>query len=389
MFPKLFLTDPWFGEGSMGSMTWVSTIFAVLFLLMLVAPPCAAEQQFLEIYAGDDKVIKVGELLGFTDARIVSPAPLDPDLSYSFRWDFDDSVDVNLDSDTTNDGESHERATSWRYHIMGRYTVTLSVSDGTRNARDTLAITVVDNYPPVIVTEVDVTAPIGKPYLLNVTASDRDHDTSDLKWEWQFGDGTMSRSSGPYNHTYEELGTHLVTVKVLDPENAMTQTTISVMVVDDTPPIARAGPDTRIKLNGTVQFDGSASSDNVGVVSLTWTFEYRNDTVSLTGRTPIFKYEEAGTYVIGLKVSDERGNWDIDTIMVNVASDGKGDGTSGGLEGTGFFVDNHLSVDLAGYVVITLAFAVSAILTATLSFWHESEWDFKIFFRDVALGRSR
>ena len=41
---------------------------------------------------------------------------------------------------------------------------------------------------------------------------------------------------------------------------------------DGTKPTANAGPDQTVNMNTTITFDGSASSDNVGIVSYAWTF---------------------------------------------------------------------------------------------------------------------
>ncbi len=387
----MYGTDLWFGVTHMGNSMSALRVSIAFFLLSSVTALTVAEPSDLEVFAGEDKVIKVGELLEFIDARIVSPDPVDPDLTYSFAWDFDSRTDMDLDGITTNDGDSHERMTSWQYHLQGSYTVTLTISDGVRKAIDNLVVTVVNNYPPEISTEGNMTAPLGVPVLLNVIALDLDHDHSDLNWDWQFGDGTMSNYPGPLNHTYDEVGDHLVTVMVRDPYQALARATftVTVMFVDDTSPIARAGRDVMVGLNETAFFDGSASSDNVEVVSWTWTFEYRNGLVSLAGPTPSFEFEEAGTYVVGLRVHDARGNAGIDTITVTVGTDVADDDYADGFAASALVVDRHLWVNLAGLLVLAMAFVVSIVVNEGLSKHHETTRDLKVFFRNSSLERTR
>ena len=212
---------------------------------------------------------------------------------------------------------------------------------------------------------------------------------SHSSWPWRIG-----REANIFELerlTYDEVGDHLVTVMVRDPYQALARATftVTVMFVDDTSPIARAGRDVMVGLNETAFFDGSASSDNVEVVSWTWTFEYRNGLVSLAGPTPSFEFEEAGTYVVGLRVHDARGNAGIDTITVTVGTDVAGDDYADGFAASALVVDRHLWVNLAGLLVLAMAFVVSIVVNEGLSKHHETTRDLKVFFRNSSLERTR
>jgi PKD repeat protein len=72
----------------------------------------------------------------------------------------------------------------------------------------------------------------------------------------------------------------------------------------NTAPVADAGADQSVVAGDTVSFDGSTSSDVDGD-SLTYSWDFDADGVEdATGATPTYTYANAGTYTVGLTVSD-------------------------------------------------------------------------------------
>ena len=61
----------------------------------------------------------------------------------------------------------------------------------------------------------------------------------------------------------------------------------------------------------TVTFNGSGSTDNVGIVNYTWMF---TDVTlqTLYGISPTYTFDTSGNYPVTLNVTDLAGNWDID-----------------------------------------------------------------------------
>lgn len=92
----------------------------------------------------------------------------------------------------------------------------------------------------------------------------------------------------------------------------------SFTVVDSILPIADAGDDAVAYLGETVSLDGSASSDNSGIVNYTWTFTYNGSQVVLYDQVVVFTFWTAGTYQVLLNVSDASGNYDTDVAYVTV-----------------------------------------------------------------------
>ncbi|MDH5376606.1 MAG: PKD domain-containing protein, partial [Candidatus Bathyarchaeota archaeon] len=86
---------------------------------------------------------------------------------------------------------------------------------------------------------------------------------------------------------------------------------------DKTKPVADAGPD-QLVLNGTtVTFDGSESTDNLGITNYTWAFT-DNTTKVLTDVKANYTFDNIGNFSVTLNVSDYSSNWDTDKMWVNV-----------------------------------------------------------------------
>jgi len=90
---------------------------------------------------------------------------------------------------------------------------------------------------------------------------------------------------------------------------------------DKTKPTANAGPDQAVDKGTQVTLDGSACSDNVGIVNYTWTFTDVT-TKTLSGINPSYTFSAPGVYIITLSVKDATGNEASDTIVVTVSEAG-------------------------------------------------------------------
>ncbi len=98
--------------------------------------------------------------------------------------------------------------------------------------------------------------------------------------------------------------------------------TPSSTLLDDTePPIARAAATpTNADIGETIGFDGTGSTDNVGVASYSWDFDAGNGIqVNSTSPTPMHSYSSEGTYIVTLTVEDAAGNSDTDTVEITVS----------------------------------------------------------------------
>ena len=83
-------------------------------------------------------------------------------------------------------------------------------------------------------------------------------------------------------------------------------------------PVADAGPNQTVVTGTNVRFNGSGSSDDLGIVNYTWTFTYDDELQVLYEVSPEFEFSTVGTYVVELNVTDTSGNHDADYVTITV-----------------------------------------------------------------------
>ncbi len=208
-------------------------LLLILGVTLVVASAVSAADE-LEIFAGQDKTVRVNTPLEFNDAEIIKPNPLDPDRTYTFSWDFDNKKNTDLDTPPIfdNDAESNERFTEWTYHIPGVYIVTLTVEDGFNTVKDTLQVTVKANEPPDIHVNSTESAFKDVEHIFYGDATDDNAPPHLLRWHWEFGDGESSDDAPPVRHVYGSVRGYQVKVRVTDPDNDYSVFTIFLNVVE-------------------------------------------------------------------------------------------------------------------------------------------------------------
>jgi PKD repeat protein len=119
---------------------------------------------------------------------------------------------------------------------------------------------------------------------------------------------SMSRDLAPLALSFVAIVIFVILFMAADP-----------MASDDTePPVADAGADRTVSLGQTVAFDGSRSSDDVGIVSWEWSLSYAGSNLRFGGETALFTFERAGLYQVTLTVTDAAGNSDTDLFWISV-----------------------------------------------------------------------
>ena len=232
-------------------------------------------------------------------------------------WTFTDKTPVEL----------HGTSASHVFDTPGVYLVTLLVVDRAGNrATDTTSVMVRDKTPPVAEAGQDRVVTMGDEVAFDGSASADNLGIVGLIWTFTDGVPVALDGSNP-SHRFNKPGVFVVTLNVTDAAGHWATDTLTVTVVDVTPPTAEAGSDQQVAAGTAVQLDGSLSTDNLGVSGFSWTFTYGSKAQRLEGRTVQFTFEEEGVYEIHLEVSDLSGNKGNDTVAITVVDIGSVTGT--------------------------------------------------------------
>ncbi|PKP60125.1 MAG: hypothetical protein CVT89_00445 [Candidatus Altiarchaeales archaeon HGW-Altiarchaeales-2] len=148
----------------------------------------------------------------------------------------------------------------------------------------------------------------------NFNASESYVDNGSIvSYGWDFGDGTNG-SGITTSHTYTVENTYTVKLTVTG-DTGRKGTDFATVYVQGSPPVVDAnGPYSGMQYD-VITFDGSGSSDDVGIVKYEWDF---GDGKTGTGVNAKHAYNSMGTYTVTLTVYDGANQTDTDTSTVTV-----------------------------------------------------------------------
>ena len=279
----------------------------VWWLIETITYPLLRWQIVIIAVAGADQAVDEGTQVIFDGG---TSASLDGGGIMNYTWSFHDGTEDIMLFGVAPD------------HIFlkpGIFIVMLTVTDATGNwDTDTMTV-IVDSTPPVANAGPNRTVDEGTQVTLNASASTDNIGIANYTWTFQDGTkDTILYGIAP-THTFTVPGVYVVTLTVTDMAGNRDTDTLHVTVRDITPPMADAGPDRSVKEGAQVTFDGSASSDNVGVINYTWAFTYNGTEVLLYGVSPSFLFWTPGDYTVTLMVMDAAGFEDSDTMILRVS----------------------------------------------------------------------
>jgi hypothetical protein len=260
--------------------------------------------------AGQDGSINEDDTFSFNGSASADNV----DIIY-YNWSFGDG---NYDFGTN-------ITTTHTYPVGGSYTATLMITDFAGNSdEDSLTINV-NNLVPIAEAGPNQTVNESEVVILDGSDTwDTPSDIPTLNYIWYFGDGFVGAGSIT-THTYNAPGEYIVTLIVTDDNGATVNDNLVIFVFDGSPPTANAYSDGSVDQNTDYQFDGSYSSDNVGISYYAWDMDasdgidWENPDYSGTDTwNPVHSYSEPGMYTISLNVTDTSGHWDLDTMVLTV-----------------------------------------------------------------------
>ncbi|UCE29504.1 MAG: PKD domain-containing protein, partial [Candidatus Bathyarchaeota archaeon] len=263
--------------------------------------------------------IKLDKTNPFADAGSNQSVDEDQPVTFDGSSSFDN---IGITSYTwTFFDKSHQTLTgpnpTYTFDTPGEYSVNLTVTDAALNyAVDTITITVRDQTLPVANAGDDLVAHEETQVIFNGSGST--DNVGIVSYVWTFVDET-SRTLRGVNATYvfNTPGKYNATLTVSDAEGNSATDTVMITVVDATYPLANAGEDQVIDEDTMLTFNGSASYDNVGIMSYVWTF-LDGTLQTLLGATPTYTFETPGVYRVTLNVTDAEAHFTADTMLVTV-----------------------------------------------------------------------
>ncbi len=296
--------------------------------------------------AGADQNVTAGTIVTFDSTTSTDNVGIT-----NYTWTFTDGTPITL----------YGVGPTYQFNNAGLYLVTLNVSDAAGNWHmDTMTVTVtVTAAPPVE----DTTAPVadaGADQYVNegtLVVFDGSASTDNVgvvNWTWTFTDiVAVTRYGETPVYSFENPGVYTVTLNTTDAAGNWDTDTMTVTVLDITHPVADAGSDQTVDEGNLVTFDGSTSTDNIGIANWTWTFDDGSGIVTLYGVAPTHTFPNAGNFTVTLTVRDAANSTNTTTMLVTVRPKGIGPADGEGPPTNKFPMDAlTMILILAGAVVV-------------------------------------
>ncbi len=238
----------------------------------------------------------------------------DPDGDYiqSYNWNFGDG--------TTGTGQYAYH----RYQVPGNYTIELTVSDGKTDSLVASTTVEVTNTAPVADPGGPYNGFRAKPTRFNAYQSSDPDGDSITSYQWDFGDGTTLTTTDYFvEHIYNTTGTFTASLTVSD-GFAQSPPVSTTVVINNSPPVAEAGPTQDINEGTIATLDGSSSYDIDGtIVSYKWQHVGGkkvnlkvDDQAVVTFRVPNIPNGRWDAARFQLTVTDNDGATSTDTVLI-------------------------------------------------------------------------
>jgi PKD repeat protein len=214
------------------------------------------------------------------------------------------------------------------FSIPGMYQIFLFVEDGAGNRAETnLTLEVLDITAPVANAGPPQT--VSQHETVSLDGSGSTDNVAVVNWTWRYVyQRRVYEVYGSYpSLVFDKAGVIRITLFVSDGAGLEDTHDTVITVEDHRKPIADAGPDLEIAEGDIAFFNGMNSSDDGGVITWEWSFEYNDQTILFEGRLASFVFNVRGEYVVTLLVKDYAGNEDSDTVLVKVEESPEPTGT--------------------------------------------------------------
>ncbi len=192
----------------------------------------------------------------------------------------------------------------------GVYTVTLTITEGSKISTKTTQITVFKK--PVVDFSIDVTKGCA-PLPVTFTSSSSPGDGSISTYTWDFGDGYAEAGAGTVVHTYNISKTISPSLTVTNSYGCFS--TLSKPNLIEILPLVIASFKTNRKVACSLQDAITFINTSAGNGTLTYNWDFGDGNLS-TVRQPNHTYNKPGTYTVKLSVTSDNG-CTSDTVLTN------------------------------------------------------------------------
>lgn len=238
-----------------------------------------------------------------------------------FHWEFGDpSSAVN---ERTGVSVSHT------FEKAGVYEVTLTIVDNNSERISTKQSIEVQEKNSGILPKISITPLSGEaPLKVDLNASGSTHSQtgrSITKYTWDFGDGSDIGKTKITQHTYQKIGTYLVTLQLEDDQGNTAQTTAEISVTGaseaptatiTTAPLDLVGP-----APFKVTFNGNTSEDPDGSIT-DYEWKIVGGTDIEHSESFVHEFTQAGEYIVSLTVTDNDDKKSTSTVTVKTTAPG-------------------------------------------------------------------
>lgn len=181
------------------------------------------------------------------------------------------------------------------------------------NCRDTLAVPyVVKTYGPTANFAPSIRNICFGSVINFIDSSKPDAIHPIVEWKWNFGDTIVTYTNGPFSHFYSTQGLYNVTLYVKDSYGCKDSIVKPGLITISKPIAAFTPSDTMLCPTSTVTFTNQSQAS--GAV-YKWYFGDGNTSTDLS---PVYTYNQAGTYIVKLVVADKNGCSDSASVTIRV-----------------------------------------------------------------------
>ncbi|MDQ3001781.1 MAG: PKD domain-containing protein [Fibrobacterota bacterium] len=275
--------------------------------------------------AGADTVVTLGSTIAF-QVKVTQ----EYGLIEVFKW--------SLDGDSTWDDSASQYPTEQtivtsvpkKFPVAATYDLLFYVRDGEGNAVTAVRkLTVSSQVPKITSITKDTTLIAGDSLAFSAKAEVNSGSLKTFSWDYD-GDGTFEKRgaltgssaniAGGYRFAKE--GSYKVLLKVEDDAGTPISIQVAIKVIAATvpkPPVANAGKDTAVLAGKRVDLHGSGTDPDGTIAKMEWSIGAEPFTVVSKGDTSFASSDVAGTVKCVLRVTDNDGLSDVDTVTITIS----------------------------------------------------------------------